>query len=182
MGESVALSATVTDTTSSGTKTAPAGTVSWKASVSGGSFTSSTCTLTPISSSKSSCQVTYTAPFAAGNDTITGSYGGDGTHGKSFGKATLAINTLVSMTLSPGSCINGSPCFFNPENVTIPVGNTVTWKNIDTFSIHVPTSDQSLFSQVVQPGQTYSFKFTSPGTITYHCAIHPFMVGVINVR
>ena len=42
---------TVTDTTSSGTKSAPTGTVSWKASVSGGSFSSISCNLVSISPS-----------------------------------------------------------------------------------------------------------------------------------
>ena len=90
-GTNQIIKATVTDTTSSGTKTAPTGTVSWAASLSGGSFSSGTCTLAPISSSQSSCQVTYTAPSTTGIVTITGSYVGDSSHAKSSSKSTLTV-------------------------------------------------------------------------------------------
>ena len=83
---------TVSDTTSSGTKIAPTGSVSWKANVLGGSFSSGTCTLTAISSSQSSCQIKYTAPTVAVTVTITGTYSGDSTHTNSDGKAKLAVS------------------------------------------------------------------------------------------
>jgi hypothetical protein len=89
-GNPITYTATITDT-SSGTKSAPTGTASWKASVTGGTFSSGTCTLAPISSSQSSCQVTYNAPTTAGTVTITGTYGGDSTHAKGSGKATLTV-------------------------------------------------------------------------------------------
>ncbi len=88
-GSTITLMATVTDT--SVTPSAPQGKVSWKANVSGGSFSSSSCILSLISSSQSSCHVTYTAPTTAGTVTITGIYGGDSTHAKSSGKAALTV-------------------------------------------------------------------------------------------
>jgi YVTN family beta-propeller protein len=109
------FTATVTDTTSSGTPSAPSGTVSWTATLSGGSFSSISCTLAPISSSQSQCSVTYTAPLKAGSDTITGSYGGDSTHDKSSGKSPLTVNLRSTSTvITP-----------NPSSVTI--GNTITF-------------------------------------------------------
>jgi hypothetical protein len=81
---------TVTDS-SSGTQSYPSGKVTWKASVSGGIFNSNRCTLAPISSSQSSCHITYTAPAIAGIDSISGTYGGDNMHVNSSGKAKLTV-------------------------------------------------------------------------------------------
>jgi plastocyanin len=44
------------------------------------------------------------------------------------------------------------------------------------------TSDTGVFdSPVLQPGASYSFEFTKPGTYAYHCTIHPFMTGKVVV-
>jgi len=91
-GNTITFTVTVTDNATSDTKTAPTGTVSWKASITGGSFSSITCTLGPISSSASSCVVTYTSPTITGTHTITGIYGGDNTHIKSSGTSKLTIS------------------------------------------------------------------------------------------
>jgi plastocyanin len=48
---------------------------------------------------------------------------------------------------------------------------------------HQIASDTMAFtgSQTLGQGGTYSFTFTTPGTYSYHCAIHPFMKGTIIV-
>jgi plastocyanin len=70
---------------------------------------------------------------------------------------------------------------FNPSNVAIKVGNTVTWVNNDTIT-HNIVSDESIFSSGPQaPSGYYSFKFTHIGVYTYHCSIHPEMKGKITV-
>jgi hypothetical protein len=88
-GNPITYIATLTDT-SGGTKSAPTGTVSWTASVSGGNFNSGTCALVATSSSQSKCSVTY-APLAAGSLTITAKYLGDSTHKTSSGKSALTV-------------------------------------------------------------------------------------------
>jgi len=89
-GTTTPLTVTVTDK-SLGTPGAPKGTVTWTASVSGGSFTSTTCTLSAISSTQSQCSVTYTAPSKAGAVTITAKYGGDSAHLTSSGTSKLTV-------------------------------------------------------------------------------------------
>lgn len=74
---------------------------------------------------------------------------------------------------------------FQPGTVTIPVGTTVTWTNMDTPS-HTTTSDPgqavSWDSGVLATNQSFSFTFTQAGTFTYHCSIHPNMHGTIVVQ
>jgi plastocyanin len=63
----------------------------------------------------------------------------------------------------------------------IKVGTTVTWVNHDPTQ-HTSTSDTGVWgSPILNPGNSFSFTFTSPGTYPYHCNIHP-MTGTIVVE
>src|SRR5579859_2546765 len=71
---------------------------------------------------------------------------------------------------------------FSPQTLTIAVGTTIIWKN-NTSAPHTVTSDSGVFdSGTIQPGATFSFKFTSAGTFAYHCSIHPYMTATITDR
>jgi len=74
---------------------------------------------------------------------------------------------------------------FNPENLTIKTGTTVTWQNQDE-AIHQIESDskaQGVFlSDSLAYRESFTFTFTQPGTYTYHCTYHPTMKGAIIVK
>jgi len=70
---------------------------------------------------------------------------------------------------------------FSPNTVTITAGESVNWTNHDS-TLHTATGDDhSWTSPNLATGQTYFKTFTSPGTIGYHCHIHPEMTGTIVV-
>jgi plastocyanin len=70
---------------------------------------------------------------------------------------------------------------FSPTTLKVKVGTTVTWKNTTLVS-HTSTSDTGVWdSGLISPGGSFSFKFTTTGTFTYHCNIHPFMKATIIV-
>jgi plastocyanin len=77
---------------------------------------------------------------------------------------------------------------FTPATVSIPKGTTVSWVNKDS-SNHVIVNDAqgsiaqgALFtSNSLLKGESYLFKFETPGTYPYHCSIHPSMKGTIVV-
>ena len=73
---------------------------------------------------------------------------------------------------------------FSPSSVTIHVGDTVEWENMDSVN-HTTTSDNgdpaSWDSGALANGATFSFTFTKAGVYAYHCAIHPSMTGTITV-
>ena len=67
-------------------------------------------------------------------------------------------------------------------NLTINIGDTVTWTNTDSAP-HTATSDSPLFDTgTLTTGQSASFTFTTAGTFPYHCTIHPFMTASITVN
>ena len=71
---------------------------------------------------------------------------------------------------------------FNPGTLTIPVGTTVTWTNNDG-TLHTVTSATKVFtSDGLDEGGAFSYTFTSPGTYSYYCKLHPHMTGTIVVK
>jgi plastocyanin len=76
---------------------------------------------------------------------------------------------------------NSSGAFtFSPTSITITPGTMVVWKNM-TVAPHTSTGDTGIWNGMIQPGATFSFKFTQAGTFTYHCNIHPYMMASITV-
>jgi large repetitive protein len=95
VNQSATCTATVSDT-DSGTASTPTGIVNFTATV--GSFTPTSCTL-----SGSKCSVGYNAASTGGAPTVTGSYGGDTTHGTSSGSTNITVNAQQATTLTVSS-------------------------------------------------------------------------------
>jgi plastocyanin len=71
---------------------------------------------------------------------------------------------------------------FDPGSVTVDVGGTVTWTNQGAVAHTVTADDGSFDSGTVDAGGSFSFTFETAGTFSYHCAIHPNMVGTVVVN
>jgi plastocyanin/DNA-binding beta-propeller fold protein YncE len=69
---------------------------------------------------------------------------------------------------------------YNPAQLTVAVGDTVTWTNNDTVTHSV--TGGPLNSPDLNPGASYTFTFTSAGTVDYHCRFHPDMLGRVTVQ
>jgi plastocyanin len=70
---------------------------------------------------------------------------------------------------------------FQPANVQVTAGTTVTWTNNDGVN-HTVASDTGVFDSGTMPdGDTYSYTFDTVGSFPYHCAIHPGMRGSVVV-
>ena len=69
---------------------------------------------------------------------------------------------------------------FAPNPASVPVGQTVAWRNVDSTTHHIVADDGSFDAGLTAPGATGVTVTVGNGTITYHCAIHPTMVGTIN--
>jgi plastocyanin len=70
---------------------------------------------------------------------------------------------------------------FDPGNISIATGATVTWTNNDDVP-HVVASDEMFKSNALHTDDHFSFTFTKPGTYNYYCAIHPKMTAKIVVQ
>jgi plastocyanin len=73
---------------------------------------------------------------------------------------------------------------FAPAAITVPAGTTVTWTNDDHFTHSVQFLDGGLPAapNVMDPGQSTSFTFATPGVYHYQCHLHPHdMQGSVTV-
>ncbi len=78
---------------------------------------------------------------------------------------------------------------FNPSAITVPVGTTVMWMNDESSAIPhtvtsgTPNAPSGMFdSGTLNPGQSFQFTFTTPGTFAYFCRIHgAAMTGTVTV-
>ena len=102
----------------------------------------------------------------------------------------LAAIVFISCSKSYNSTSNPAPAAasvsiknmaFNPASLSVTAGSTVTWTNSDT-TIHTVTADDGSFnSGNIAIGATYSRVFSTAGTFSYHCTIHPEMTGKVAV-
>ena len=121
--------------------------------------------------------------------------------------SVLAIAAFVEVRLTSASASTppivvkmiDMPASYEPARITIKVGETVEWKNVGN-SVHHASSDPSTAvnpaevsnppgakpfdSGFLQPGQSYTYTFTVPGTYKYICAPHETsgMLGEVVVK
>jgi amicyanin len=73
---------------------------------------------------------------------------------------------------------------FEPKELVVTVGTTVTWVNADDVP-HTVTSSASppvFGSQALETNDTFSFVFKTAGTYDYFCKLHPTMIGKVVVK
>jgi len=74
---------------------------------------------------------------------------------------------------------------FQPGEVTVAVGGTVTWINEDSVGHTVTAgtrgSPTGAFDESVGAGDSFSYTFEEPGVVEYYCSIHPGMDGTVIV-
>jgi amicyanin len=69
---------------------------------------------------------------------------------------------------------------FDRVNISIKVGSTVRWVNLDSVPHRILFEDGA-DSTVVAASQSWSRKFDEAGTYKYACTIHPTMQGTVIV-
>jgi plastocyanin len=71
--------------------------------------------------------------------------------------------------------------FFYPADATIESGDSIVFIN-EGNEAHTVTSDDGQFdSGPLNPGEYVPVSFEGSGILTYHCEIHPDMVGSVTV-
>jgi len=110
--------------------------------------------------------------------------------------ALLAAFGLAGCGKAGTASVSIKDLMFQPEVLTVATGTTVTWKN-DDFEPHTVTSDAAKLvgttysaspapnvfaSQPIDPGGTFSYTFTTPGTYSYLDEIHGYITGKVIVK
>jgi LPXTG-motif cell wall-anchored protein len=70
---------------------------------------------------------------------------------------------------------------FDPKDITVSVGTTVTWTNQGPTA-HTATADDGTFDTGnLVKNASGSYKFTKAGKYAYHCTPHPYMKATVTV-
>jgi plastocyanin len=72
---------------------------------------------------------------------------------------------------------------FSPAGATIAAGDTVTWTNTDQapHDVTVTSGPVAIHSPTIATGQSWTYTFTTPGSYSYICSIHPNMRATLVV-
>jgi plastocyanin len=102
-------------------------------------------------------------------------------------KVILCLPMLVAVSLgaragTPDTTVAIRDFSFSPVAMTVVVGTTVRWKNLDGEPHTVRSIDTAFRSDPLDQNDSFAFKFDKPGTYRYACSIHPQMTGTIVVK
>ena len=101
--------------------------------------------------------------------------------------SAFAAEVIVPVGSSVPGCEDTNECWL-PAEISVGVGETVTWNNVDTAA-HTVTSgsavdgpDGVFDSSLFMAGKTFEHTFDTAGTYPYFCMVHPWMNGVVIVQ
>ena len=93
---------------------------------------------------------------------------------------------LMPVKAARPDCGPNDDCYI-PSKITIKPGETVYWQNQDA-AFHSVTSgfyddpDGLFDSELLDPEDLFSYKFTEEGIYDYYCPLHPWMKGIVLVE
>lgn len=100
---------------------------------------------------------------------------------------SVGVSNTEHVLIPNGNSAQANTGFFIPLNLEIIRGTSVIWQNEDNIGHTVQSQDSQgniipLFnSQVLNTGDTFTYKFDKPGVYHYFCSIHPWRIGVVTV-
>ena len=100
----------------------------------------------------------------------------------SLGFAAAAATILrTDRALAEDTAVHIDNFVFEPKQLTVKVGTTVTWTNRDDIP-HTVVCAGKFRSKTMDTDGTFTFTFTTAGEYKYFCSLHPHMQGVVKVE
>jgi plastocyanin len=88
-----------------------------------------------------------------------------------LGAGLMVMASLAAPAVAAGRSVAVKYYAFSPSTITVRVGDTITWTNVDTTFEHDVTF-ASFGSGTLSPGASYKHTFGKIGTFGYLCSIH----------
>ena len=92
------------------------------------------------------------------------------------------IGVQSDSTAQQTSVVHIASFAFQPANLTINAGDTVTFVNDDAVAHTATASDKSFDSGNLDQNAKWSHRFDTAGTFNYVCSYHSMMKGTITVK
>ncbi|ACA19120.1 blue (type 1) copper domain protein [Methylobacterium sp. 4-46] len=99
-------------------------------------------------------------------------------------RAVLALPLLAALgpARAAAASVRIENFVFSPALLVVAPGSVVTWTNADDIPHVVAAEDGSFHSPALDTDERFAARFERPGQVRYFCALHPHMVGVIEIR
>jgi len=97
------------------------------------------------------------------------------------------VHVEIPIGTSVPGCEETNECW-SPADITINVGDTVHWMNVDTVAHTVtggsPANGPSgvFDSSLLMADAAFAFTFDEAGSYDYFCMVHPWMTGSVSVN
>jgi plastocyanin len=103
-----------------------------------------------------------------------------------IGRSAATNNSSAAAAGSTASAAGSTPVAikdfaFGPQTITVKAGTSVTWTNDDGTDHSIRSADGAFDSSDLAQGQSFTAKFSTPGTFAYVCGIHHSMSGTVVV-
>ena len=98
--------------------------------------------------------------------------------------ADASQGSLTTATTGAAAKVSIDNSVFDPKDLVVTAGATVTWVNTDDVA-HTVTSKAApplLDSKTLHTDDKFSFEFKTPGIYDYFCKAHPDMTGKVIVK
>jgi len=108
---------------------------------------------------------------------------GGGASAESAQEATPAAAATGADAAAQSVAVEIKNFAFNPAEITVPVGGSVTWTNDDSTPHTATGQDRAVLqSGTIASGESFTQKFDTAGTYEYFCEFHANMKGTIVVQ
>ena len=99
--------------------------------------------------------------------------------------ALLGLSAATVAVALPASAATDHPVTmqgmkFNPAELTVKVGDTVTFTNMDAVPHTGSAKDGSFDTGKLSKGKSGTVQIAAAGDIAFFCKIHPSMKGIIH--
>ena len=100
-----------------------------------------------------------------------------------LGPATGAVWFEAQPSQAAGNTITVDDEKFEPADITVPAGTTITVQNTSQNAPHsAKAQDGSFDTGYIMPGATGQVTVSQPGEFKYFCEPHPYKTGTIKVQ
>ena len=96
--------------------------------------------------------------------------------------AALALFPLSGYAHADELSIKIENFSFNPSELTVKPGTTITWENDDDIPHSVVEAGGKFHSKGLDTGEKFTMNLAEAGEVTYFCGLHPHMTGKIIVK
>jgi len=97
------------------------------------------------------------------------------------GLVAIAMTAMAGSAMAADATVEMQDFDFDPQTVTIDVGDSVTWTNTGAAP-HTATAQGEFDTGILNAGESDSVTFSEAGSFDYICTVHPQMTGTVVVE